>query len=331
MFENVVKSKLKIGTNEKSADFHIAFGISKAFTYPVGILSTSILENNKDMKIDFHIFIDDKIENKEIERFKELTRKYNTNIVIYEFDNSEFKNLDDREFTIATYYRFAIPYQLKNITDRYLYIDADIISIRDLRDYLSIDLNNKIAAVVAEFFVDKHGIPIKTENKYFNAGMMYINLTEWLKNNVSEECLRILREVNLDSKQKLKYGYDFRCFDQDALNIVLKNKVQYIESKFNFLANISQKCNKNLVNVPNDTIFIHYHGFNKPWHEWCFHPLGRFFRQYKDISPWKDESLDTKPTKYRQMRLYAKYFLKQGNIIKAIYWMYKSIQKKYNK
>ena len=65
MFENVVKSKLKIGTNEKSADFHIAFGISKAFSYPVGILSTSILENNKDMKIDFHIFVDDKIENKD--------------------------------------------------------------------------------------------------------------------------------------------------------------------------------------------------------------------------------------------------------------------------
>lgn len=32
----------------------------------------------------------------------------------------------------------------------------------------------------------------------------------------------ILREVNLDPKQKIKYGYEFRCFDQDALNIVLK-------------------------------------------------------------------------------------------------------------
>ena len=68
----------------------------------------------------------------------------------------------------------------------------------------------------------------------------------------------------------MKYGYEFRCFDQDALNIVLKDKVKYIEPKYNFLANISLKHNKNLQNVPMDTIFIHYHGFNKPWHECVF-------------------------------------------------------------
>lgn len=205
MFENVVKSKLHLGDN-KINGFHIAFGISKTFTYPVGILMTSILENNKDIKISFHIFIDDKIDDKELSRFKEIIKNYNVNIVIYEIDNSEFLDLNDKEFTIAAYYRFAIPYQLQNITDRYLYIDADMIAIRELKDYLKIDLQNKIAAVVDDFILDKNGIPVLlTENKkYFNSGMMYINLTEWLKNNVSEECLRILREVNLAPKQKIK-------------------------------------------------------------------------------------------------------------------------------
>lgn len=333
MFEKAVKNKMNLSSNNKKSDFHIAFGISKTFTYPVGVLITSILENNKDMKISFHIFVDDKIEDKELNRFKDLIEFYDTNIIIYEIDNSEFLNLDDREFTIATYYRFAIPYQLKDLTDKYLYIDADIVAIRDLKDYLNINIENKIAAVVDDFTLDKVGNPIllAEDKKYFNAGMMYINLNLWMKEQVSEKSVSILREVNLDPKQKIKYGYEFRCFDQDALNIVLKNKVKYIEPKYNFLANISLKHNKNLQNVPMDTIFIHYHGFNKPWHEWCFHSLARYFRNYREISPWKNESLDKHPTKYRQMRLYAQYFIKKGNLIKAIYWIMQSIIKKYKK
>ncbi|RGW42460.1 glycosyltransferase family 8 protein [Megamonas funiformis] len=131
MFENAVKNKINLTRDNKKSDFHIAFGISKTFTYPVGVLITSILENNKDMKINFHIFVDDKIEDKELNRFKELVEFYDTDIIIYEIDNSEFLNLDDREFTIAAYYRFAIPYQLKDITDKYLYIDADMILIKN--------------------------------------------------------------------------------------------------------------------------------------------------------------------------------------------------------
>lgn len=333
MFENAVKNKINLSGNNKKSDFHIAFGISKTFTYPVGVLITSILENNKDMKINFHIIVDDKIEDKELNRFKELVEFYDTDIIIYEIDNSEFLNLDDREFTIATYYRFAIPYQLKDLTDKYLYIDADMIAIRDLKDYLNINIENKIAAVVDDFTLDKVGNPIllAEDKKYFNAGMMYINLNLWMKEQVSEKSVSILREVNLDPKQKMKYGYEFRCFDQDALNIVLKNKVKYIEPKYNFLANISLKHNKNLQNVPTDTIFIHYHGFNKPWHEWCFHPLARYFRNYKEISPWKNEPLDKYPTKYRQMRLYAKFYIKNGDFIKVMYWIIRSILKKYKK
>lgn len=335
MFENAVKNKINLSGNNKKSDFHIAFGISKTFTYPVGVLIISILENNKDMKINFHIFVDDKIEDKELNRFKELVEFYDTDIIIYEIDNSEFLNLDDREFTIAAYYRFAIPYQLKDITDKYLYIDADMILIKNggVKNCVDIDLENNIAAVVDDFTLDKIGNPIllAEDKKYFNSGMMYIDLKEWIKCKISEKCINILREINKFPDKKIKYGYEFRCFDQDALNIVLKDKVKYIEPKYNFLANISLKHNKNLQNVPKDTIFIHYHGFNKPWHEWCFHHLARYFRNYKEISPWKNEPLDKYPTKYRQMRLYAKFYIKNGNFIKAMYWIIRSILKKYKK
>lgn len=198
MFEHAVKNKINLTRDDKKSDFYVAFGISKTFTYPVGVLITSILENNKDIKISFHIFIDNKIDDKELSRFKELIKFYDTDIIIYEIDNSEFLNLDDKEFTVAAYYRFAIPYQLKDLTDKYLYIDADMIAIRDLKDYLNINIENKIAAVVDDFTLDKIGNPILLAEgkKYFNSGMMYIDLKEWIKCKISEKCINILREIN---------------------------------------------------------------------------------------------------------------------------------------
>ena len=233
MFEHAVKNKINLTRDDKKSDFYIAFGISKAFTYPVGVLITSILKNNKDIKISFHIFIDNKIDDKELSRFKELIKFYNTDIIIYEIDNSEFLNLDDKEFTVAAYYRFAIPYQLKDLTNEYLYIDADMVAIRDLKDYLNIDLKDNIAAVVDDFILDKKGNPIllADNKKYFNSGMMYIDLKKWVEYKVSEKCIEILREINKFPEKKLKYGYEFRCFDQDALNIVLKDKVKGVSLK----------------------------------------------------------------------------------------------------
>lgn len=198
MFEHAVKNKINLTRDDKKSNFYIAFGISKSFTYPVGVLMTSILENNKDIKISFHIFIDDKIDDKELRRFEKLIKFYSADIVIYEIDNSDFLDLNDKEFTVAAYYRFAIPYQLKNITNKYLYIDADMIAIRNLKDYLNIDLKDNIAAVVEDFVLDKKGNPILlAENKkYFNSGMMYIDLKKWGKYKISEKCIEILKEIN---------------------------------------------------------------------------------------------------------------------------------------
>lgn len=334
MFENAVKQKKILSGNAfplEKADLHIAFGISANFTYPVSVLMTSILENNNNLQLAFHIFADNSISVSEQDKFSKILEKYNTSIMLYKIDNSTFQGLDNAEFTIATYYRFAIPYQLKDITDRYLYLDADMICLNSLQEFVDLDFNHKIAAVVEDFRLDKNGKPLLTSTNtgYFNAGMMYINLKEWIQQQVSEKCVELLRAVNANPELKKKYGYEFRCFDQDALNVIIKDSLKHLQPRCNFICNISLSSNKFMIDVPKDTIILHYTGFNKPWHEWCFHPLARYFRKYWQISPWNNTPLDTKPSKYRQMRLYAKYFAKQGKYFKMLYWSYKSVVKKY--
>ncbi|WP_196603696.1 glycosyltransferase family 8 protein [Pectinatus haikarae] len=338
MFENAVKQKNFIQCSKdfssRKADLHIAFGISADFTYPVGILMTSLLENNAKLKIAFHVFADNKISHEEYEKYRRLAKKYNTCITFYEIDNSVFAGLDDREFTIAAYYRFIIPHQLKDEASCFLYLDADITCLNVLTPFLDIDLTDFAACAVEDFSLDGTGNPIlvqKKDERYFNSGMMYINIHKWLDEKISEKCMELLREVNEKPEAKKKYGYEFRCFDQDALNIILKNKVKYLQPHYNFLTNISLKKNEKLRKIPENVILLHYHGFNKPWHEWCFHPLAGYFRKYWKMSPWADTSLVKNPVKYRQMRLYARYFFKKKELFTAGYWLLKSISKKYCK
>ena len=332
MFDNVLINKIILGKpliKQDNLNLHIAFGISSNYTRPVGILIKSVLANSQKQNFVFHIFCDGIIEQDELKRYQQLIDEYHTTIAIYYFSNEDFLGLDDKEFTIAAYYRFAIPSHIKEYTDTLLYLDADTVAVGDLNEFKKIDLSKHLAAVVREFkFKDNQVVPYRKEDFYFNSGMMYINIPLWIKEQVSEQCLAILREVNADASKKAKYGYDFRCFDQDALNIVLKDRVIFLEPRFNFLTNISLKANKNLITVPDDTLIIHYHGFNKPWHEWCYHKLNRYYREIAKTSPWSDVPWDNKPTKYRQMRLYAKYYLKQGNLVKAFYWLKKAVAAK---
>ena len=93
MFENAVKEKNVLSNSAfppEQADIHIAFGISADFTYPVGVLITSILENNRDLKIAFHIFIDGSIALEEKKKFMALLFFYNMSMTIYGIDNNIF-------------------------------------------------------------------------------------------------------------------------------------------------------------------------------------------------------------------------------------------------
>ena len=55
---NIIKKKIVYGNNDIKNDyFHIVFGIDDDFIRPLGVLMTSILENNRDENIIFHIII----------------------------------------------------------------------------------------------------------------------------------------------------------------------------------------------------------------------------------------------------------------------------------
>lgn len=313
---NIVREKIIYGNkNANRNDFHIVFGIDDDFVRPLGVLMTSILENNKDENIIFHI-ISKKIKKDNEKIVQEFAINNNIIINIYVIDENIFKNLPKTEYiSHATYNRFLIPNILKDITDKVLYLDADIICLNSIKLLKNFNIDDNIVGVIEEAnkYVEKQQIKELEliSNKYFNAGVMYINIKEWIKNNINDKILNLLK-----SKKKFMFN------DQDILNIVLENKCIYMDKIYNYEFDVRHKHNRYVYNIPSDVVFLHYVGKFKPWQKWCMHPVKNFFEKYANISLWKNVPLD-EPKTYKQMKHMGKSYAIYNKKLKSIYWYLK--------
>lgn len=266
------------------------------YAMPCGICITSILENNRDCSCQIYVLTNG-FSDKTKSLFIQLQEKYNQPINIVDIDSSIFKGLKVSErFRESIYYRFFIPDIVQG--EKALYLDSDIIVNGSLRELWNIDLSDYACAVIE----DQCGDDIRLHNRievysaYFNSGVILMNLEYWRENSIKERLIDFI------------YNNPERCLypDQDALNVVLADKVFFADYKFNFqdLMNSDEgdlmlhrsKWAKIQEAKKNPTV-IHYTSWTKPWH---LHYSGFFkdvFLYYKSLSPWNLTKLENKGPK----------------------------------
>lgn len=303
-----IKKTYKIINNHLENPVHIAFAVDHKFINYAGISIYSILKNNCNKEIIFHIFTP-LLENKNFHEFKNLEFK-NFSLHIHEIDTTIFDNLPSSlEITTAMYYRLIIPEFLYNITEKVLYLDSDILCFNNFGNLFEIEFKNNLIAAVNDEFVlikDKESLNIKKTTPYFNSGVILFNTKEWIKNDI------LTKFINLINKRKYYYP------DQDVLNIILEDKVQFLTKQFNCF------CQENIP-ILKDAIFVHYAGYPKPWS--MMHHNNIDYLNYLLSSPWKDIPL-VKPTNYKEIKKLSKVLLKKKEYIKFIYWYINYIVKK---
>ena len=249
---------------------HIAYNINEAFFMQLGVSITSILENNKNKNIAIHVFVDE-YKQKDLKKIKETAKKYKANIYIYLMDMRPFEefHIKTKRFSRVTYLRLIMPKILKNITDKFLYMDADMICDGDISVFQNIDLQNKPLAAVsdAQDAVEYRTKFLKMKSgKYFNDGIMWINIRNWEKESVTE---RAFSYQGADPKRFLGQS-------QDILNMVLDGNIVFIDRKYNQTAG---------ENITEDTLIYHFVGRCKPWNVVVF-KRDRLWRYYLEISLW---------------------------------------------
>ena len=301
---------------------HIAFCFDDNYAMPAGIAMSSVIVNNPNKNLVFHLFANN-VSNEKIERFNQLNKE-NTSIICYEISNEFSINPDTLVLHVSasTCLRFVVPQILNKVTSRVLYLDCDVLCTNNLDELVSTDLTNKFSAVVTDIGKTQEkqcaacDIPY---GEYFNAGMIYINTDMWVEHNLTEKAFNMINS-----------GKVYKFADQDVLNILMQGKTVFLPKRFNTITSLTVGGNEdNLIEA--DTAIIHYVTGNKPWYQLYITPL---YQHYIATSPWANQKLslanENAPSTTRR---YAKLLASQHKYLAAIkyyvlYLMHKTAKKR---
>ncbi|MEQ7799525.1 glycosyltransferase family 8 protein [Pedobacter sp. ASV1-7] len=215
------------------------------------LLKSIELNHISDEHIDFYI-IDDGISNKNKSKIEDSVSA-NT-ITINWFDKKSIIPagmsipVDKSAFPLTTYLRLFAPYALPKDVERLIYLDVDTVVMKDISILWNTDL--KGATIGAVLDVGKTvdcawgGIPnykelgLLSTTKYFNAGIMLIDVVKWVEQDISKQVIDALR----------KYAEHVVLVDQYGLNVVFANKWLELDPRWNWFATFEH----------NEPYIIHY-------------------------------------------------------------------------
>ena len=170
---------------------------SKENKYAIKILYTSVTEENKKRIKKYeqeNVTIEFVDLNKQLNEIKEklYTRNY---------------------FSNTTYYRLFIP-ELYPEYDKTVYIDSDTICLSDIANLYNIDMGDNLIAAVPDGVVQaidvfkdyvERVVGVADYNKYFNAGVIVMNLKELREYKFEEKFIYMLGKIRFEVAQDQDY------------------------------------------------------------------------------------------------------------------------------
>jgi lipopolysaccharide biosynthesis glycosyltransferase len=184
--------------------------------------------------------------------------------------------------TITTYFRFFVGDVLPDY-DKILYLDSDIIILRDIAELFDTDIGDRLLGGVCTYRSDDSATLAMsdylkkqmntTPYEYINAGILLINLKAFRAEGIRPKCIAYLRRHR-----------DLKWMDQDVLNAVCRGRIQYLSENWNmsqFYYEQDYRAGKDMSQVR----IVHYLNRIKPWLE----PMRLshiFFYQYSALTPY---------------------------------------------
>lgn len=266
---------------------NIIFSSDDNYAQYMGVSICSIFENKIDGYLINIYVLDGGISKENIIKLTILEEKYSFEIKFIQVNSLIFNEFyTSRHITKAAYYRIIIPNLFPNLK-KVLYLDCDTIVIGNVLELYKININNYYFAAVEDLYMGQarhNDLNIPLAAKYFNSGVMLINLERWRNNNLSQLILNFIK----NSKIKLEFH------DQDAINANTFNKWLNLPLKFNYMSTLFNKNDLN--NKKQNILIIHYTGL-KPWNYFSHNYFNTYYFYYLSKTPWKNKKYINKSFK----------------------------------
>ena len=234
------------------------------YNIPAACSIYSLLENSID---EINIYILHKNQNnsdffpKKIVNHPKLKK---IKVIKVDLSQIHFPNIFGSHVSEATYYRLFLQDYVTDEIKYITYLDCDVFCIKNPnllinKTITKMEKSGKIIASNEEpglFTYGKNTLNIKP-NKYFNAGVMVINLELWKLNKLKDEFLKLINQQN----EKLLF------WDQDVLNLYFNGNYEILPDALNTKVDMEVDNNANTFSEDEmqNLSFLHYSGKFKPW------------------------------------------------------------------
>lgn len=293
---------------------HIAFCLDNKYVSYCATTIASIIDNNKDEEIVFHLFVDCITETNKKALITWIERFRGKNIEFYELKESDFRNfpLGDAYINLTTYFRLVIQDRLPSL-DKILYMDCDTIVNDSLADLWNTDLENYAVAGVRDRVNDSirlyNRLQYPMTDGYVNAGILLINLKKWRESHIFERAEKLATQMPAALKNH----------DQDIINTIYHGQILMLPFKYNLLEYymytedwlyLERKYYPEIIEACKNPVIIHFCMPQKPWHYECVNPYKELYYKYRKMTPWPEVWLTHKFTK-RSKKDKVKLFLEK--------------------
>jgi lipopolysaccharide biosynthesis glycosyltransferase len=206
---------------------------------------------------------------------------------------SQFKT--SGHLSLSTYYRLFLPELLPIGLEKVIYLDCDLIVLADLQPLWQLDIAPYYLLAAQDAGIIQVGsdsgllnyqaLGIPAEGKYFNAGVLVLNLVRWRAVQMGWQIIEYME----------KNPEFIRLHDQDALNATLFDKWGELDPRWNQTPHLYRNFRSWQDSPFSEAVYsrtlaspyiVHFASSAKPWNRYT-HRHHRQFYGYLDQTAWR--------------------------------------------
>lgn len=252
---------------------NIALASDNNYAQHVAVVMASIIANISDSNRLCFYLLSDGIAADKIAKLQATLAGTGAKLVVCDLSNYKgFEKLyTSGHISKAAYFRLDMANILPTNVQKVIYMDVDLLVFKDIAKLWNIDMQGKAIAAVPDYGImaskrlmqqkyEVIGLPVN--KKYFNSGVVIMDLVQWRKHDYSSKVIELAANGN------------FPHHDQDALNKLFMDNWFELPLTWNIIPPVfdllpkvlfNNKFRASAIKARKNIAILHYAGRYKPW------------------------------------------------------------------